>query len=173
MLNKIKNRKESGFTIIEVLIVLAIAGLIMVVVFLAVPNLQRSQRNNGRQSEASRLSAAIGNFVSNNQGNLPTTANDVTSIVTDFGTFKYFSGVSPTAVAGNSLVAGSIVFKSGVNTAATVTGDALMVDVKAKCGTPSSNPGMKTTAGTSRQVALIYTTESSGGNYNQVCTQAE
>jgi prepilin-type N-terminal cleavage/methylation domain-containing protein len=38
MLNKIQKRKEDGFTIIEVLIVLAIAGLIMLVVFLAVPH---------------------------------------------------------------------------------------------------------------------------------------
>jgi prepilin-type N-terminal cleavage/methylation domain-containing protein len=37
----LKNNKK-GFTIIEVLIVLAIAGVIMVIVFLAVPALQRN-----------------------------------------------------------------------------------------------------------------------------------
>ena len=42
MLNKIK-KDNKGFTIIEVLIVLAIAGLIMLTVFLAVPSLQRQQ----------------------------------------------------------------------------------------------------------------------------------
>jgi prepilin-type N-terminal cleavage/methylation domain-containing protein len=38
-INILKNKE--GFTIIEVLIVLAIAGLIMLVVLLAVPGLQR------------------------------------------------------------------------------------------------------------------------------------
>jgi prepilin-type N-terminal cleavage/methylation domain-containing protein len=44
MLGNLKKYKtgHDGFTIIEVLIVLAIAGLIMVVVFLAVPNLEKS-----------------------------------------------------------------------------------------------------------------------------------
>ncbi|MDQ3065292.1 MAG: prepilin-type N-terminal cleavage/methylation domain-containing protein, partial [bacterium] len=41
MLSRIKNNNK-GFTIIEVLIVLAIAGLIMLIVFLAVPALQRN-----------------------------------------------------------------------------------------------------------------------------------
>ena len=46
-------RKSSGgFTIIEVLIVLAIAGLILLIVFLAVPSLQRANRNNTRKKDA-------------------------------------------------------------------------------------------------------------------------
>jgi prepilin-type N-terminal cleavage/methylation domain-containing protein len=39
-----------GFTIIEVMIVLAIVGLIMLIVFLAVPPLQRSSRNTDRKN---------------------------------------------------------------------------------------------------------------------------
>lgn len=64
----IKNRKESGFTIIEVLIVLAIAGLIMLIVFLAVPALQRNQRNNARNTEASRISTAVSECLANRNG---------------------------------------------------------------------------------------------------------
>lgn len=62
------NKNNKGFTIIEVLIVLAIAGLIMLVVFLAVPALQRSQRNNARKSEASRLAAVINDCLANKNG---------------------------------------------------------------------------------------------------------
>ena len=40
MLNKLKKSDKDGFTIIEVMIVLAIAGLILLIVFLAVPALQ-------------------------------------------------------------------------------------------------------------------------------------
>jgi prepilin-type N-terminal cleavage/methylation domain-containing protein len=65
LLNK---RKASGFTIIEVMIVLAIAGLIMVIVFIAVPQLQRNQRDNARQNIANRIKAEMETYAGNNQG---------------------------------------------------------------------------------------------------------
>jgi prepilin-type N-terminal cleavage/methylation domain-containing protein len=45
-------RAQHGFTIIEVLIVLAIAGVILVIVFLAIPSVQRGQRNTQRKADA-------------------------------------------------------------------------------------------------------------------------
>ncbi len=66
-----KHNRQEGFTIIEVLIVLAIAGLIMVVVFLAVPNLQRSQRNNARNSDASNQLQEGSSYVANANGQMP------------------------------------------------------------------------------------------------------
>lgn len=67
-----KLRDARGFTIIEVLIVLAIAGLIMLIVFLAVPALQRNNRNTQRRSDAAHLSGLIGEFITNNNGAAPT-----------------------------------------------------------------------------------------------------
>lgn len=61
-------KKTEGFTIIEVLIVLAIAGLIMLIVFLAVPALQRNSRNTQRTNDASRLSSAITECLNNKNG---------------------------------------------------------------------------------------------------------
>lgn len=61
-------KKTEGFTIIEVLIVLAIAGLIMLIVFLAVPALQRNQRNNARTNDASRVAAAVTECLANRNG---------------------------------------------------------------------------------------------------------
>lgn len=74
MLNRLQKLKEQkdGFTIIEVLIVLAIAGLIMVVVFLAVPNLQKSQRNNARDTDANNLLQSVSSYIGNANGSLPT-----------------------------------------------------------------------------------------------------
>jgi prepilin-type N-terminal cleavage/methylation domain-containing protein len=69
---KTLKKKEEGFTIIEVLIVLAIAGLIMVIVFLAVPALQRNSRNTQRTNDASRVVAAINECTNNANGNLGT-----------------------------------------------------------------------------------------------------
>jgi prepilin-type N-terminal cleavage/methylation domain-containing protein len=61
-------KKTEGFTIIEVLIVLAIAGLILLIVFLAVPQLQRNQRNNSRNNDASRISTLVTECLANRNG---------------------------------------------------------------------------------------------------------
>lgn len=60
------NKSNKGFTIIEVVLVLAIAALIFLIVFLAVPALQRNNRNNARKNDAGRLLAAAQEYVSNN-----------------------------------------------------------------------------------------------------------
>ena len=60
-----KNNKK-GFTIIEVVLVLAIAGLIFLMVFIALPALQRSQRNTRRRSDISRINAALVDYIANN-----------------------------------------------------------------------------------------------------------
>jgi prepilin-type N-terminal cleavage/methylation domain-containing protein len=94
MLNKIK-KSNKGFTIIEVMIVLAIAGLILLIVFLAVPALQRSSRNTQRKNDTTQISAAIANFISNNGGSIPT-AVGITSDVTQEALFCV--GAAPTGV---------------------------------------------------------------------------
>jgi prepilin-type N-terminal cleavage/methylation domain-containing protein len=74
MKNLLKTKRAEGFTIIEVMIVLAIAGLIMVIVFIAVPQLQRQQRNNARENVVNRVATEANNFASNNTGRVPTIA---------------------------------------------------------------------------------------------------
>lgn len=67
--------KEKGFTIIEVVLVLAIAGLIFLMVFIALPALQRSQRDTQRKNDLNRAQTALNSFQSNNRGALPTNWN--------------------------------------------------------------------------------------------------
>lgn len=67
MLQNIR-KQQKGFTIIEVLIVLAIAGLILLIVFLAVPALQRNSRNTQRASDASKVAAAVSQCMGNRNG---------------------------------------------------------------------------------------------------------
>ena len=67
---QIKKGKK-GFTIIEVVLVLAIAGLIFLMVFIALPALQRGQRNTQRADDLGRILTAINAFQANNNGNLP------------------------------------------------------------------------------------------------------
>lgn len=64
-------RNKRGFTIIEVVLVLAIAGLIFLMVFIALPALQRSQRNTQREDDLSRFVTAATDYQKNNKGKLP------------------------------------------------------------------------------------------------------
>lgn len=70
-MTKQTNSKQKGFTIIEVVLVLAIAGLIFLMVFIALPALQRGQRDTQRRHDMERVQAAIQNFQSNNRNALP------------------------------------------------------------------------------------------------------
>ena len=69
------NQTKKGFTIREVVLVLAIAGLIFLMVFIALPALQRNQRDTQRKNDMSRLQTAIQNYQSNNRGSLPANYN--------------------------------------------------------------------------------------------------
>ena len=64
-------RDKKGFTIIEVVLVLAIAGLIFLMVFIALPALQRSQRNTRRRQDMARIISAVNDYQANNNGKLP------------------------------------------------------------------------------------------------------
>lgn len=62
---------KKGFTIIEVVLVLAIAGLIFLMVFIALPALQSSQRNTQREDDLARVLTAVNDYGSNNSGKTP------------------------------------------------------------------------------------------------------
>lgn len=67
-----KHNLYRGFTIIEVVLVLAIAGLIFLMIFLGLPALQRNQRNTARKQDYSTIASAIQTYKSNNKGEFPT-----------------------------------------------------------------------------------------------------
>ena len=64
-------QQKKGFTIIEVVLVLAIAGLIFLMVFIALPALQSGQRNTERKDNLSRFVASATEYASNNSGKSP------------------------------------------------------------------------------------------------------
>jgi prepilin-type N-terminal cleavage/methylation domain-containing protein len=71
MLNNKPKKTISGFTIIEVLIVLAIISLIMVIVFYAVPELQRSHRDAVRKDTVNRVKEELLNYSLANSNQFP------------------------------------------------------------------------------------------------------
>lgn len=68
---KMEKPTLSGFTIIEVVLVLAIAGLIFLMVFIALPAMQRNQRDTQRRDDYAALSSAVTNYMTNHNGSLP------------------------------------------------------------------------------------------------------
>lgn len=80
-------QKKNGFTIIEVALVLAIAGLIFLMVFVALPQLQRQQRDSRRRDDILMFLETVKKYQTNNRGALPEGPNANTIIFsTDSGT---------------------------------------------------------------------------------------
>jgi prepilin-type N-terminal cleavage/methylation domain-containing protein len=82
--HKMKTNKK-GFTIIEVVLVLAIAGLIFLMVFIALPALQRSQRNTQREDDIARFLTAVNDYQTYNSGKTP--FGTTSSLQTNFTQF--------------------------------------------------------------------------------------
>ena len=155
MLKQLKKRDE-GFTIIEVLIVLAIAGLIMLIVFLAVPALQRNSRNTSRRSDVSHLGGLINEYVANNNGSTP--AHISTGTGNTAGTL-YLNTES------FAVMSSTISDPTTVPASLPSTIDTFYVYTSATC-----NGNTPTSGASSRSVVIYFMVESSNGNVGQ-CTQ--
>lgn len=167
-MSNLQKRKEGGFTIIEVLIVLAIAGLIMLIVFLAVPALQRNSRNTQRKNDASAVASAIANFISNNGGTLPaakaTDSSDTSAV--DLCASTCGSGVNyESAKLGYYTPANVSV--TATPPASNPTKDTMVVVTGYNCN--STNTGIGTAS--SRTAAVLYAVESGGGTSQQCVEQ--
>lgn len=69
--------KQKGFTIIEVVLVLAIAALIFLMVFIALPALQRNQRDQARKTVQAKVVTAITTYQSTHRGAQFTKVDDL------------------------------------------------------------------------------------------------
>lgn len=142
----VQKDKEKGFTIIEVVLVLAIAALIFLMVFIALPALQRSQRDTARKADVSSVASGVTSFTSNNRGAFPTTGTIA----------SYAKDISK-------------------NTTSVTVGAATVGPVSPAAGTvtayPNSTCGVATTgsvtlaAGSGTQFVVVTKLESGGGQY--------
>lgn len=139
---------NKGFTIIEVVLVIAIAGLIFLMVFIALPALQSGQRDQARKTDVGSVATAVSNYTANNRGVFPTTAQ-LASYAKDIST----NSTAPTVVP----------FAATVS----VQQSEVKVVQKARCGaTGAANNGSATqalTAGTARQFVVVTYLEAGGG----------
>ena len=75
---------KEGFTIIEVVLVLAIAGLIFLMVFVAFPALQRGQRDTQRRDDMARFASQLAQYQSNNYGRVPPDVKGYSAFIADY-----------------------------------------------------------------------------------------
>lgn len=75
---------SKGFTIIEVVLVLAIAGLIFLMVFIALPALQKGQRDTQRKQDLQRISVQMTSYLTNTKSGAPDDEDRLGSFVRGF-----------------------------------------------------------------------------------------
>ncbi len=154
-------KDNQGFTIIEVLIVLAIAGLIMIIVFLAVPALQRNNRNQNYRTEANNLSSAYQEVSANKAGAvLPAGVSDPTH------TGPSINDADRVISAANSKHIATVTIEAagGTTVPANDTYDTVVIRTASKCTAADS---ATTASGSMRQIALLYNVETTGGSQVQ------
>ncbi len=150
--------KQKGFTIIEVVLVLAIAALIFLMVFIALPALQRNQRDTARKQELGKVISAVTTYQSNNKGKSPTdSAADLTAFA------KYVDGtVNGSAI---DLTTTSVTINTSATNGTTggATKDVIILAPGKSCADDNTFAAPKS----SRQAAAIVVMENADANYCQ------
>jgi prepilin-type N-terminal cleavage/methylation domain-containing protein len=159
MFKKLKDSRSEGFTIIEVMIVLAIAGLIILIVLLAIPALQRNGRNTAMKNDASAIAASVSEYASNNNGTLPTVVVPNGSVIDLCSANPCPSGAGATTKATAKVQGSTVVNYETADTPTPAKYDVgnIDVDFKHKC----SGSGA-TLAPSPRSTAIVYSVETSG-----------
>ncbi|MDB5175940.1 MAG: hypothetical protein JWM81_798, partial [Candidatus Saccharibacteria bacterium] len=150
-------KKDSGFTIIEVMIVLAIAGLIILIVLLAVPALQRNSRNTAMKNDASAIAGGLGEFASNNDGAVATS-------VAGTGTVTIKNSATPPVTQTTKVQGGTVVSTVTVAPTTADTGAAVPGKIAVYLGKTCSTATGGTFKDSSRAASIYYASETSGGN---------
>jgi len=145
------NTKQTlkGFSIIEVVLVLAIAGLIFLMVFIALPALQSGQRDTARKSDVSAVVSAFTSYTSNNRGQTPENGEEL---------LTYAQNVSENT--------DTIRIEDSLGNVTVADGEIVVV-TGAKCGTSGATGDdavYTVEEGTTRQFVAITRLEASGGS---------
>lgn len=155
-------KQTHGFTIIEVVLVLAIAGLIFMMTFLALPALNRTQRDARRRDDISTFLRKVKEYQTNNRGALPNSESQWDDL------YQHYLGDSfqdpdgsvyhPTALACNQ-AGGATVCDGSLSDATPFPNDyKLMIFKAASC----KDDGSAERSSNPRKVAVQYKLEGGG-----------
>lgn len=149
-------KQQKGFTIIEVVLVLAIAALIFLMIFVALPALQRGQANSARKSDAATVAAAINTYRTNKNGQLP--AN--------------FAALDPYIDNLSQLTIDQAHFLSSPGTIAADDRednlDFALIYLGSKCNDTKDG----TVDGSAKQAAVVAVVETGAGQFDTVCSDS-
>ena len=139
--------KQKGFTIIEVVLVLAIAALIFLMVFIALPALNRNARDQSRKTVQGKVVSAIGTYATNHRNQQYTNVTDLAP----------YLDVTQPGSAGNTLdnVDGYTLEGATSFSAQDITQDKITLIKGSKCNTN----GDGVVDGSSRNVAVLIRKE--------------
>jgi prepilin-type N-terminal cleavage/methylation domain-containing protein len=158
---------KQGFTLIEVILVLAIAAMIFLMVLLTLPAVQRAQRDMQRKEDVGKIIAAYTEFLGNNRGTSPRfTTNGVcwgsgeNANATDCDLDPYIKLTTDVSYTIND-VSGSLSatdYDPGKGTTPNATTDNIAVYKSARCGVN----GNLIAGNSARQIAVVVQLEGSG-----------
>jgi type II secretory pathway pseudopilin PulG len=158
MFRKLNNK---GFTIVETLIVLAIAATIIIVVLLAVPALQRQSRNTATKVGAGAIASGWTAEVGNANGATITVTTGAGAIYINTASYKVNAAITTfTATA----VAATVVTYSSTNSVTGAAGDKLTNNsialyISGVCPATTTGTSITPTVGTATQAAIVYSIE--------------
>lgn len=75
-----KKLYDEAFTLVETLIVLAIAAILLIIVLFAIPALQRASRNTTVKNDADTIAGAVSEFEGSHNNEVPTATSPVTYV---------------------------------------------------------------------------------------------
>lgn len=155
MLKKLQSKREEGFTIIEVLIVMAIAGLILLIVFLAVPALQRNSRNTSIKNDVQNVLGGVAEYQGANSGKMPTGVSGTGTV-----NFTGAAGTTPTSI--NIQGSTTVSSTAAAPAAAAPAGGTIVVSIGFRCdGTANA-----------RAVAALYSIETTAAAPVRQCAES-
>ncbi|TAH34077.1 type II secretion system protein [Candidatus Saccharibacteria bacterium] len=150
MVSGTSSQRTGGFTIIEVLIVLAVAGLLLAILFYAVPAAQRNGRNYARKRMVGYITSQLPAYANDNIGKYPSNPTEICKFITNYLKDELGStSCSPTYVGGEPdcvLVTGSrnisVCFRSAYTASHTYIGpyDEISIQMGHWCDTGSGDP---------------------------------
>ena len=143
-----KISKQKGFTIIEVVLVLAIAALIFLMVFIALPALQANQRDTARKNDASTVAAAVQSYAS-------TERHPITGSTSETDLVKYIDKLDQYNKDSDININAKLANNAAIPVTAT---DKINIYVGNKCD------GTKVIDGNSRTAAVTVVLEQGAGN---------
>ena len=173
-----KTNSQKGFTIIEVVITIAIGAAVMALVLNAVAGARRSQRNNARSADVNQVAAAVNQYIATRNA-LPGTWGNIQTIIENGDKFGHYEpgNINTTKIWDNTEPAttGDFAWDTAYTTAPTggITGsnndmadsaDYIVVLAKAQCATGNKLPA----AGGIREMAIVYKLE---GQSDTICLE--